>query len=189
MPVPCARCSMPLPKWGLASEGAAVCTSCGSRNTPHIYPAAFTQVQPARGETALDGEAACFDHPANRAVASCLQCGRFVCRLCAVESAAGVLCPSCVAAGSAKPTVAADSRTLYDTWALTIPLATPLMWPLTILSAPAVVALAIMRWKAPISLVRPNRWRFALGLTLGILEGVAWVWFIVYVIAKIRAGS
>jgi len=179
---------MPLPKWELASGGAAICTSCGSRNTPHVYPAAFAQARAAAGEVALDGEAACFDHPDNRAVASCVTCGRFVCQLCAVETTTGVLCPTCLAAGIGKSGASAiDARALYDTWALTIPLLTLIVWPLTILSAPAVGALAFMRWKAPTSLVRRNRWRFVLGLSLAILEGVAWVWFIVYIVAKIRS--
>jgi len=181
---------MPLPKWELSSGGVATCTSCSSRNTPRVYPAAFAPAQPALGETAVEGEAACFDHPGNRAVASCLHCGRFVCQLCAVESPAGVLCPSCLAAGVQKPSpVSADGRSLYDTWALCIPFLLLLIWPLTILSAPAVIALAIMKWKAPLSLVRRNRWRFALGLTVGTLQGIAWVWLIVYLVAKARSSG
>jgi hypothetical protein len=181
---------MPLPKWELSSGGVATCPSCASRNMPHVYPAAFAQVQPSRGETALDGEAACFDHPGNRAVASCQQCGRFVCQLCAVQLATGVVCPSCLAAGLRKSSpVSADARSLYDTWALSIPILLIIIWPLTILSAPAVVALAIMKWKAPISLVRRNRWRFVVGLAVGILQGIGWAWLIVYLVAKIRSGS
>ncbi len=190
MPVPCARCSMPLPKWELSNGGIATCTSCSSRNTARVYPAAFAQDQAPRGDVALEGEAACFDHPGNRAVASCKQCGRFVCQLCAVDSPEGVLCPSCLAGGVQKATpAAADGRPLYDTWALVIPFALLIVWPLTILSAPAVIALAIMKWKAPISLVRRNRWRFVVGLTVGTLQGVMWVWLIVYLVAKVRSGG
>ena len=181
---------MPLRQWELASGGTATCISCGSRNTPHVYPAAFAQSNAAGAEAALEGEAACFDHPSSRAVGACQQCGRFVCQLCAVKIAGGVLCPSCVALGPTRAGAASiEARTLYDTWALVIPLALWAIWPLTILAAPAVVALAIMKWRAPISLVRRNRWRFALGLGLGVAEGIGWVWFLVYVVAKIRSSG
>jgi hypothetical protein len=154
-----------------------------------VYPAAFAQTDVSRGEVAQEGEAACFDHPAKRAVAACQQCGRFVCQLCAVDFGSGVWCPSCVA--GSRGVVAArssdTSRTLYDTWALTIPFALLVIWPLTLLSAPAVIGLAIMKWKSPISLIRRNRWRFALGLTIALLQGITWVWGIWYFVAKARA--
>lgn len=191
MPVPCARCAMPLPKWELLNDESSTCTSCGSRNSVRLFPAALAQESAVRPETAAEGEAVCFDHPGKRAVASCGQCGRFVCRLCAVEFGDGVWCPSCVAnaSGKARQAKADTSRMLYDTWALAIPFALLIFWPLTVLSAPAVVALAIMKWKQPISLVRRNRWRFALGLLAAIAQAGAWVWFIWYAVAKARAGA
>jgi len=190
MPVPCARCSMPLPKWELRNGEAANCTSCGSRNTVRLFPAALAEATAARGETALAGDAACFDHPGKRAVSACQQCGRFVCQLCAVEFGSGVWCPSCVAAssGKARSVNSGTSRMLYDTWALFIPFALLVIWPLTILSAPAVVALAIMKWKQPISLVRRNRWRFGVGLAVALLEGGLWIWGIWYLVAAARMG-
>lgn len=182
---------MPLPKWELANGDSANCTSCSSRNTVRLYPAALAQSAASHAESALDGEAACFDHPGKRAVSACHRCGRFVCQLCAVQFGAEVLCPSCVAAsaGQVRAATADTGRMLYDTWALAIPFALLVIWPLTILSAPAVVALAIMKWKSPISLVRRNRWRFAVGLSIAMLQGVAWLWGIVYFLAKVRAGS
>jgi hypothetical protein len=189
MPVPCACCTMPLPKWELLSGNAAHCPTCGSRNTVRLYPAALAQGAAAHAETALAGEAACFDHPGKRAVSACQQCGRFLCQLCAVEFGNGVWCPSCVAASSGKARSANSdtSRMLYDTWALTIPFALLVIWPLTLLSAPAVVALAIMKWKQPISLVRRNHWRFVVGLAVALVEGGLWLWGIWYLVAKARA--
>ena len=191
MPVPCARCSMPLPKWELATGDAANCPSCGSRNTVRLFPAALAQANASRAETALEGEAACFDHPGKRAVAACQQCGRFVCQLCAVQFGSGVWCPSCVAASSGKARQANSetSRMLYDTWALLIPFALLLVWPLTLLSGPAVAALAIMKWRQPISLVRRNRWRFGVGLAVALVQGGLWVLLIWYLVAKIRSGA
>jgi hypothetical protein len=182
---------MPLPKWELLRGDSAGCLSCGSHNTVRLFPAALAQGAAAYAETALDGEAACFDHPGKRALSSCQQCGRFVCQLCAVQFGDAVWCPSCVAGSSGKARKANSdtSRTLYDTLALVIPIALLVIWPLTVLSAPAVLALAIMKWKQPISLVRPNRWRFVVGLALALMQGGLWIWGMWYLIAKARTGA
>jgi hypothetical protein len=191
MPVPCARCSMPLPKWELVNHETAVCTSCGSRNTVRLFPTALARQSAALPEAAAEGEAVCFDHPGKRAVESCGQCGRFVCRLCAVEFGDGVWCPSCVAnaSGKARQVNADTSRMLYDTWALAIPVALTFFWPLSFLSAPAVAALALMKWKKPLSLVRRSRWRFPVGLVLAFVQCGLWAWFVWYSVAKARAGA
>jgi hypothetical protein len=180
---------MTLPKWELVNGDAATCPACSSRNTVRLFPAALAERPAAQAEAASAGEAACFDHPGKRAVSACQQCGRFVCQLCAVEFGAGVWCPSCVAGSSGKArSVNSDtSRTLYDTWALTIPFALMVIWPFTILSAPAVLALGIMKWKQPISLVRRNRWRFVVGMLAALAQGGLWIWFIWYVVAKGRS--
>jgi hypothetical protein len=177
---------MPLPKWELARGGDADCASCGSTNSVLLFPAALHQSAAAHAEAALAGDAACFDHPGKRAVAACGQCGRFMCQLCAVDMGAGMWCPSCVAdpKGGAKRGKAESSRALYDTWALFIPFGLLLIWPLTILSAPTVVGLALLRWRRPISLVRRNRWRFVAGLAVALIQGGLWVWFIWYLVAK-----
>jgi hypothetical protein len=181
---------MPLPKWELLNGDTATCTSCSSRNTVRLFPAALALGATARAETALVGEAACFDHPGKRAVSACQQCGRFVCQLCAVEFGAGVWCPSCVAnsSGKARQANADTARMLYDTWALFIPFGLLVIWPLTILSAPAVGALAIMKWKQPISLVRRNRWRFGVGLAAAVVQGGLWLWLVWYLVAQARMG-
>jgi len=182
---------MPLPKWELLNGDSANCTSCGSRNSVRLFPAALAQSAATRPEAAQEGEAVCFDHPGKRAVSSCQQCGRFVCQLCSVEFGDGVWCPSCVAnsRGKAKQANSDTARMLYDTWALVIPFALLVIWPLTILSAPAVAALAIMKWRKPMSLVRRNRWRFVLGLAVSVAQGGVWVWLVWYAVAKVRAGA
>ena len=163
---------MPLPKWELATGDTAVCTLCGSRNTVRVYPVAFSDAAPARAESALEGEAACYDHPSKRAVAACRQCGRFVCQLCSVEFASETWCPYCVAAGAGKARSARPetSRTLYDSMALLVPLSAVLLYPFMILSAPASLALTVLKWRQPLSLVRRNRWRFVAAILLSVGE-------------------
>jgi hypothetical protein len=178
---------MPLPKWELATSHDAVCTQCGSLNTVRVFPAAFTRENaPALPEGAAEGEAACFDHPAKKAVAACQQCGRFVCQLCAVEFGAETWCPSCVTAGAgkARAALAEGGRTLYDSIAFTLPLASLVVWPLTLIAAPATLALAVMKWRQPLSLVRRFRWRFLVGGMIALAETAAWAWGIVYLLTR-----
>ena len=182
---------MPLPKWELASSPEAVCTLCGSANRVSLFPAAFARPAAATPEIASEGEASCFDHPGKRAVAACCQCGRFVCQLCAVQFGADTWCPSCVAAGSGRARAASQtaSLTLFDSIVLTIPVAAVLLlWPLTILTAPGTIALAVMTWKKPLSPVRRWRWRFLAGIGLSLLQLGGWAWAIAYLVARMAAG-
>jgi hypothetical protein len=191
MPVPCTRCDSPLPLWELASADWAVCTSCGSRNTVRVFPALFAAPSaPAFAESALDGEAACFDHASKRAVAACQQCGRFVCLLCSVEFGGQVWCPSCVAAGKGKSQAVylEPRRTLFDSIALAIPLASLILWPFTIIAGPAAVVFSAMVWKRPLSLVRKRRWRFVVAILLGVAETIGWIWLIVFWWEQYRMG-
>jgi hypothetical protein len=190
MPLPCARCDTVLPEWELAGGGAATCTACGTPNRVRVYPAILPPSEAAPlAATAAEGEAACYDHPAKRAVAACSQCGRFVCQLCSVDFGQGVWCPSCVAAGagSARNIKLETSRDLYDSMALTLPIASLLVWPLAPLAGLASLVLTAMRWKRPISLVRRNRWRFVVAIVFSLVEVVGILWFIVY--AVVRTGT
>jgi hypothetical protein len=183
MPVPCARCDSPLPLWELASAGAASCTNCGSLNTVQVFPALFAAPSaPAVPEIALDGEAVCFDHPSKKAVAACHRCGRFVCALCSVEFDGQVWCPTCVAAGKGhgKAVYLEPSRMLYDSIAITVPLASLIFWPLTVIAGPGTLVFSAMKWKQPLSLVRKSRWRFLVACLIGLLETVGWIWLIVF---------
>jgi hypothetical protein len=139
----------------------------------------------------LEGDAACYDHPSKRAVAACQQCGRFVCQLCSVQFGAETWCPSCVAAGSGKAKAAnlETSRTLYDSVALTLPLASLIFWPLTAIAAPGAVVFSCMKWSQPLSLVRRTRWRFILAILIGLLETGLWIWGTVYFGAIMKAGK
>ncbi len=164
---------MPLPKWELATSDTAICASCGATNQVRIFPAAFRDDRDSvTTESALEGEAACYDHPSKRAVTACGQCGRFICQLCSVEFGDGVWCPSCVAAraGKAKAVKLETSRTLYDSIALLLPMGAIVLYPFMVLAAPASLVLTVMKWAQPLSLVRRNRWRFAAAILLSVAE-------------------
>jgi DNA-directed RNA polymerase subunit RPC12/RpoP len=198
MSVPCNRCGQPLPKWELSRQERAQCPDCGAYSIVRVFPALFySQTAPAAVEMAAQGEAACFDHPAKRAVAACGHCGRFVCTLCAVDFKDGVWCPSCFAVGDLIAPVARsgatgtaagleNSRTLYDSIALTVSLAPLVLWPLTVLSAPIALFLAVRYWRRPLSLVRRWRWRSALAILIALSEIGAWIWWAAYLLTRLR---
>jgi len=182
---------MPLPDRALANGDQARCGLCGTENQVRVFPAALRPAATVRPETALDGEATCFDHPAKRAVAACRHCGRFVCQLCSVELGDEIWCPSCVTAraGQAERANLETSRTLHDSVALTVPLLSLVMWPLTIVTGPGAVVYSIVKWRAPLSLVRPNRWRFVAAILIGLAEVAGWLLLIVYTLTRARAGA
>src|ERR1039457_6903164 len=191
MSVPCNRCNRPLPEWELAAQHAATCPECGASSTVRVFPALFYAPSgPVATEAAAEGEATCFDHPSKRAVAACHRCGRFVCQLCSVEFGDRVWCPGCVAGGrgQSKAVYLEPSRTLYDSIAVTVPLASLIFWPLTIVTGPGTVVFSAMTWKRPLSLVRKRRWRFVLAMLIGLAETVAWTWLIVFWWEQFRMG-
>jgi len=182
---------MPLPGWELAAGNEATCTSCDSRNQVRIFPAALRAANPVQTETALEGEAACFDHPGKRAVAACRHCGRFVCALCSVEFGEEIWCPSCVAgrAGRAQDANLETGRVLYDSVALMTPLLSLILWPFTVVTGPGAVVFSILKWKAPLSLVRRNRWRLVLAILVGLAEAAGWLAGIAYLVARPGGGG
>ena len=139
----------------------------------------------------MEGDAACFDHPLKRAVAACRQCGRFVCPLCAVALGDATWCPSCVAAGAGQARAAnlESSRTLYDTVALATPLLSLLMWPFTVITGPGAIVFSIVKWRAPLSVVRRSRWRFVVAILIGLAEITAWIWGIAYFMLRGSPGG
>ena len=196
MPVPCNRCNRPLPKWGLAARQATLCPDCSASSIVRVFPALFYAASGSvAAEAAGEGEAACFDHPGKRAVAACGRCGRFVCQLCSVEFKGAIWCPSCFAAGESKAKTASEgagfenSRTLYDSTALTVAIAPLLLWPFTAISAPIALFIALRYWQRPLGLVRRWRWRSALAAAIALCEIAGWVWGTVYYALKFRAGA
>ena len=191
MTVPCNRCDILLLSWDVASADAAVCPSCRAESTVRVYPAMFQATRRVHTETAGEGEATCFDHPGKRAVAACSQCGRYVCALCSVELKNETWCPTCVATGKRHAKVAEleNARTLYDSMALVVALAPLIAWPITLLSAPAAVYLAIRHWKRPLSVVRRTRWRFVAAILLGLAQISGWAFGIAWFVSRLRTGT
>lgn len=173
-----------------ANTGVADCTLCGAPNQAWLFPSALTSAPLVHPEIALEGEAACYEHSDKRAIGACQRCGRFVCQFCSVEFGSEVLCPSCVAGGSVASAKLNPTLTMFDSIALIMPLAALIIYPFTIAAAPASLVLSLVKWKQPISPVRPNRWRFVMAMIISLIMIGLWIWLIIYLVAlAARRGS
>jgi DNA-directed RNA polymerase subunit RPC12/RpoP len=188
-PIRCCRCEFELPREAIETRAGAICPFCNSEVVVRAFPAILKKpetILPAALQ-AGEGEATCFFHPGKTAVAPCSRCGRFLCQLCKVEFRGDDWCPDCLTSGMKKKKIATleNHRTLYDTIALAITiLPFPLLWPLTIVGAPAALYVSIRYWNAPLSVVRRSRIRFIAAIVLGVLQITAWAWLIVFLAVR-----
>jgi len=51
------------------------------------------------------------------------------------------------------------------------------------------VLLSILKWKAPLSLVRRTRWRFVVAILVGLAETAGWVVGVAYLLTRRGAGG
>ena len=123
-----------------------------------------------------EGEASCFYHPNKKAVLPCEACGRFLCALCDVELNGQHLCPACLASGQKKGKLSNldNRRVLYDSLALTLALLPLLVWPFTLITAPAALFIAIRYWRAPGSLVQRTKIRLILAMFFALAQMAGW---------------
>jgi hypothetical protein len=175
----CTRCQAPLIDVGVVSSSELTpCQSCSSPLRAEIFPAFFRQ--PALGEKPVnvitEGESSCFYHIHKKAVVSCANCGRFLCALCDLELNGKHLCPACLERGQQKQTLKnlEFHRTRYDNIVLVLAIFPLIMWPFTLVTAPATIFLAVRYWNSPTSIVRPTRIRLVLAIVLAALQIAGW---------------
>jgi len=154
------------------------CPSCGETLRVLTFPALHRPAQPGRsGERILlEGEAACFYHAEKRAAVACSACGRFLCALCDLELSDQHYCPSCLETGQKQGTMThlESGRILYDQAALSLALVPLLLWPVTLLTAPSALALAVYSFRKPGSLAGHSRWGAWAAIVVATLEIVGW---------------
>lgn len=174
----CAKCKRDLPPEIFNSGREAACPGCGSGTLVEVFPAFFREAAlGTAGEAVmLDGEAGCFYHPEKKAVVHCEGCGRFLCGLCDCELQGKHYCPGCLETGRKKGKIQnlENQRTLYGGAALSLSILPLIVWPVTIVTAPIVIYIAIRYWNAPRSIVSSGRWPMVVALVLAILELVGW---------------
>lgn len=174
----CPSCKKAVPD-GYWEMGETIrCPSCEDRFEWHLFPAASVKRRVAQGTAAHEGDANCYFHPTNRAEMACEGCGRYVCELCSVTLGAQKLCPSCIdnKKNNLKSSENQRVRWHYIVLVLTLgPLVLFFAWPLTLVTAPVALFVAIYGWNKPASIlpVRTKLW-LGIGLALAVLEIIGW---------------
>jgi len=172
----CPKCALSLEAAAFADGRMAECPACRSRLTAAFFPAFDAPPEDALttpGAVALEGEATCFFHPANRAALACEECGRFLCALCDLPLGTRHLCPACI--GARKPLELVTSRACWSMAALlagVLPLLVSIfIWPLLIFTGLLAIFVALWGWRKPGSLVKgPRHWAAVVGLIGGLLQ-------------------
>ena len=174
----CHECRSPLPDTSLSTGALVAYPECGTQQQTELFPAFFRSTKSgSAGETiVVEGEAGCFFHPDKKAAAHCVECGRFLCALCDLELNGRHLCPGCLESGQRKGRLLEleRRRTLYDSAALFFASLPLLVWPGTLITAPAALGLVFYGWNKPGSLIPRTRWRFVLAFVLALAQVIGW---------------
>ena len=167
----CPKC---LRSWSSAPQELAsltACPACGSAVEVTLFPAFGRGPTVGKaGENRLsDTEAACFFHPAKKAIVPCDQCGRFLCALCDLELERHHYCPTCLNSKRTgiSPRSLETERFRWDSlvWALVlIPPLTLLCASVTPITSALAIGLGVWKFNAPPSRIARSRLRLALGL-------------------------
>jgi hypothetical protein len=175
----CPKCRAALAIESGTTETVAVCPHCASAIEAFFFPAFFRPMQAGTAATALADhtEASCFYHPQKQAMRVCDGCGRLICALCSIEMGAEHLCPTCLASGKKKGkiTTLEDTRTRYDSIAMSLAVFGMLFYAFAIFLAPAAIYLSIRHWNSPGSLVGSSKTRFVIAILLA--SGTLLLWF------------
>jgi hypothetical protein len=123
---------------------------------------------------AVAEDSTCFFHGDNQAEKVCDGCGRFLCAVCAVPFAGKTRCPNCIANSKKDDVRLVASRSLPGGAALGLALLPIVFWPLTLLTSPVALYLAITGRKKPQSLVRPGRWKLLVAGLVALLQIGGW---------------
>jgi hypothetical protein len=189
----CDKCQTILAGPMVNTPAPVACPKCRAPILARVFPA-FFRPEPAghHAETVVsDEEASCFFHPRKKAVASCADCGRFLCALCDLELGGRHICPSCLESGGAGKTKQGfgeleSQKFLHDQLALMVG-GLPLMllwgvWPLFFFTGPAALYLVVRYWGEPSrSLIPRTQTRMVFAAIFGLLQlaaGASMIYFV-----------
>lgn len=128
----------------------AECSNCLHSYELSFFPAVFRDGKGTPVENAQvfhEGESTCFDHQSSLAVATCHDCGRFLCSLCTVKTGELIQCLDCFV--KTKETKNADKVVRWDQILPAMSILPIVFWPITIFTAPAVLILSFLKGKNP----------------------------------------
>jgi hypothetical protein len=190
--VACVDCKKDLPADFENAGAFLACPSCLSRLRVFAFPALRRSTAPVVAAPTMGvAEASCFYHAAKQAVVTCDSCGRFLCALCDVEIGSAHRCPSCLAAGkeSRKLETVENRRILYDGLALALAILPILIWPATLLTAPAALYVVLRYWRTPLSILPRTRIRFVIAALLALAQIGGWALLFYFIIANARTAA
>jgi hypothetical protein len=190
----CVQCNAPLEFPGERAYAVeSRCASCDVLQIQYVYPA-DARTSGSNAHTAVvDAVATCYFHGASGAENICDDCGRYLCRLCALSLPAPAnnppgfpthVCPTCFAhrvdAEEREPAwdLFQTEYPRYDLIAVilaSVPVGLLLTFILTPLTSSVALYIAIRNWRRcrnPVS-----RFRFYLIVTIGLVMFVALLWF------------
>ena len=180
--IACSKCSKPLPWQAFNTPDLQFCPGCGAGTLAAVFPA-WTRAQSVgqAGERVLtEGESSCFYHPDKKAVIACESCGRFLCALCEIDLSGKRLCAGCIETGKRKGRMRhmRTHRMLYDEAALALALLPLLIWPFTIITAPATLVFVARFWKSPGSIIPRSKFRYVLAVLVALTQLTLWAVFV-----------
>jgi len=159
-------------------DAAATCPGCASQLEAHFYPAFFRppELGVAASELTELSEASCFYHPQKQAARVCDGCGRLMCALCSDDLGEQHLCPACISSGRKKGQLKTleNTRTRYDSIALSLAVFGLLMSVFSIVLAPASLYIAIRHWNSPQSVRGGGRIRFIIAILIASFSLLFW---------------
>jgi hypothetical protein len=187
--VACAKCGRDLPA-DMPNAGVfRDCPACLQAQRVFAFPALHRRATAQAALPALESnDASCFYHPKKQAVVACDNCGRFLCALCDVEMAGSHRCPACLEIGKRKRKLETveNRRFLFDSVALALSIVPVLIWPLTLLTAPATIFVVIRYWRRPLSILPRTRIRFVVAFFIALGQLCGWALLVYFLFARAR---
>lgn len=174
----CPKCKRTVPEVYWQGVDVVRCPACESEFEQLRFPALLAAQRVERATLLGLGEANCYFHAENRAEHACDGCGRYVCAVCRVPVAEKHFCPSCLETRTERRKLPENHRILYDRLALVAAFLPIIMWPITLVTAPAALVFCWFAWKKPGGLAakwRRTRIGFACGFA--ILQICGWLFF------------
>ncbi|MDX2186139.1 MAG: hypothetical protein SFV32_04330 [Opitutaceae bacterium] len=172
--LPCPKCNRGRDALTFADDGSGQCRYCFTRVDILTFPAFEAARSVTRPRAVSVDSATCFYHGSNQAESICDDCGRFVCGVCGIPSGTSVLCPKCISQRQESDKAHIPSRFIYGGAVARLALLPLLMWPLTLVTAPTAVVLAIIGWRKPGSIVGGGRASLAVGGLIALVQCVLW---------------
>jgi hypothetical protein len=174
----CKRCGGMIPASFYNKDSFFPCPECNTLTTIRVFPALYSERSVNKAEPISEGQAACFYHPQNIALASCESCGRFLCSVCDIEFDGSHICPGCLEEGRKKRRmVNLDSnRILYDSISLKLSFYPLILFPITIFTAPISLYLAIRNFNKPVSILSHSKYKYIAAIIISSMQILGWAY-------------